>query len=188
MKHKVSEDKRMSFKGMAELLGAPYRTAHFRYRKGYSLSESLLLPVGAPRVSAQQKHGMSESIEYAAWERMHRRCRKHPHYLKLGIKVCERWASFELFYEDMGPMPPGSSLDRENGALGYSQENCRWATPKQQAQNTSRNVNLTWRGETRCVAEWAREVGLSPATIAQRVQRGWTAEQALSLPQYARVL
>jgi hypothetical protein len=187
MKHKTSEQKRLSLKAMAELLGMPYGTVHFRWRKGYSLSDALLTPVGVPKRLAQVKHGMRGTPEYAAWDRMHQRCRSHHHYLKRGITVCERWASFQSFYEDMGKVPAGASLDRKNGRLGYSPENCRWATRREQSQNTSRNVNVTWDGQTRCVAEWARIVGKSEKTLHERLQRGWTVAQTMTLPLHARV-
>jgi hypothetical protein len=194
MKHKTAEQpvdarkKRLSFKAMAELLGIRYGTAHFRFKNGYSLSESLLLPVGAPRRTAQVTHGMSDSSEYSIWEGMHLRCRNHPHYVGLGIKVCERWSDFKAFYDDMGPRPTGTSIDRIRGAEGYSPDNCRWATPRQQSQNTSRNINLEWNGEVACVAEWARRTGIKEKAIHQRLERGWPVDKALSLPKSATVI
>jgi hypothetical protein len=52
-----------------------------------------------------------------------------------GITICSRWLRFDLFLEDMGVPPKGYTLDRRDNDKGYSPENCRWATPKQQRAN-----------------------------------------------------
>lgn len=82
---------------------------------------------------------------YWSYAQMIRRCNQesHPDYQSYGgrgIKVDDRWLAprgdgFRAFLQDMGERPEGTSLDRVDNDKGYSKENCRWATPRQQALN-----------------------------------------------------
>ena len=49
--------------------------------------------------------------------------------------MCEEWKDFWVFVEDMGDRPEGHSIDRKDNDKGYSKENCRWATAKEQIDN-----------------------------------------------------
>lgn len=91
------------------------------------------------------KHGHAPdgkpSREYRSWLSMKQRC-LNPNYPQRetyagrGITICERWMQFENFLADMGPRPPGMTLDRYPDQAGnYEPGNCRWATPKEQAAN-----------------------------------------------------
>lgn len=86
------------------------------------------------------KHGMHDSPEYNSWKSMIARCTNPKatgaqNYIERGITFDPDWADFENFYRDMGPRPEGKTLDRRDNDLGYSKDNCRWATPKEQANN-----------------------------------------------------
>jgi hypothetical protein len=71
---------------------------------------------------------------YNSWRGMKRRCRApNKHYV--GVKLCRRWESFELFLLDMGERPPGKTLDRRRPAGNYTPANCRWATYSEQRRN-----------------------------------------------------
>jgi hypothetical protein len=87
-------------------------------------------------------HGLRKSSEYGSWASMKQRCtnpmnKSYKDYGGRGIKICDRWLhSFENFYADMGPRPPGLMLEREKNDEGYNPDNCSWAT--RDAQNGNR--------------------------------------------------
>lgn len=86
--------------------------------------------------------GLGRTTEHRSWFHMLSRCLnpKHTGYKNWGgrgIKVCDRWMNFENFYNDMGLKPsPEHSIDRINNDGDYELSNCRWATKKEQANNT----------------------------------------------------
>lgn len=94
-------------------------------------------------------HGDSTLKEYAVWKAMRQRCnnpnsRPYEDYGGRGIKVCDRWnKSFTNFFNDMGPCPPNKSIDRKDNDGNYEPNNCRWATRKEQLNNTRRNKILS---------------------------------------------
>lgn len=96
---------------------------------------------GCTRLEKSQTHKMSKTIEYRVWIDMHARCGnpKHKRFADWGgrgIKVSDRWNSFENFFADMGRRPSAKhSIDRRLNNGNYELENCRWATRSQQQQN-----------------------------------------------------
>lgn len=120
------------------------------------------------KASARLKtHGMTGTREFIAWTAMRRRCldpknASYEHYGKRGITVCYRWLnSFENFYNDMGAIPLNyASLDRIDNDKGYSPENCRWATNKQQCRNKSDNLVVRYNGIEKVRVEWLELMGI----------------------------
>ena len=133
-------------------------------------------------------HGQSKDSIYNIWDSMHQRCtnpnrKDFVKYGARGISVCERWKEFHNFFADMGDKPAGMSLDRVDNSKGYSPENCRWATAKQQNRNQSSNVNITFNGETMCINAWAEKTGINEITLHARLQMyRWPVARALTTP------
>lgn len=132
-----------------------------------------------------RSHGMSKTKVYMVWSRMWARCTtptvdRYPRYGGRGIKVCERWATFENFYEDMGDLPtPKHSIGRIDNDGNYEPGNCRWETPKEQAANTSTTRFLEFNGTRKSLAEWATETGIPHNLIYQRVAAGMQPDKVL---------
>jgi hypothetical protein len=142
------------------------------------------------RKSSRSKHSETGTRLYRIWYHMKDRCNnpKDPRYVDYGgrgISVCEEWeTSYEVFrnwaYEN--GYSETLTLDRENNDLGYSPDNCRWVTPKEQANNTRKNRIITFDSESHTLSEWGDLVGIKPITIAYRLKAGWSVESALFTP------
>lgn len=135
-----------------------------------------------------RKHGMSHTGIYKTWRGILLRCRnaKTPGYVRYGacgIAVCERWASFENFYADMGEKPsPEHSIDRIDNTKGYCPENCRWATKTEQSVNRRTTIKIKLFGGMCCthVSRIVRVV--HNGTIRHRIHNGWPEYAAIYTP------
>lgn len=135
-------------------------------------------------------HGQADKTpEYQSWLHIRSRCliatnKSYPDYGGRGIKICARWDSFELFFEDMGQRPsPKHSIDRIDNNGDYCPENCRWATPKTQSNNKRNNHLIEYKGTTKTIAQWAEALSISRTTLRNRIVRGgWSVEKALTTP------
>lgn len=126
---------------------------------------------------------------------MKRRCnnphfRGYKNYGGRGIKVCDRWLhSFDKFLADMGERPGKEySLDRIDVNGDYSPENCRWATRKEQANNTTKTIHFTHNGVTHSIAEWSEIYGIPQRTAHGRYKRGFSFEKIFSKTHALRIL
>lgn len=135
-----------------------------------------------------RKHGSYRSPAYRSWQRMRARCLNpnHKHFANYGgrgVTVCERWNSFENFLADMGERPEGMTLERIDNSKGYSPDNCRWATRKEQQNNMRRNRILELNGERLNMTQWATRLGVTRKFLERRIdQLRWSVERALTEP------
>lgn len=128
-----------------------------------------------------------QSPTYKSWHDMKDRCLNpnndfYSHYGGRGIVVCEQWLRFESFLANMGERPKGTTIDRINVNGNYEPSNCRWATGKQQADNTTRTVYLTVDGITKSITEWSKQTGLNRNLIRSRIERSWKPQDVLRIP------
>jgi hypothetical protein len=138
---------------------------------------------GCKKCSRHPDHEMPRNVEYATWRNIHKRCEQpsasqYHNYGGRGIRVCERWESFENFLAYMGPKPtPMHSIDRIDVNGNYEPENCRWATDKEQGRNLRKTVYLTVDGVRRPLVEWAEIIGIRKRTLHGRLKRGWSDDE-----------
>ena len=141
--------------------------------------------------STKHRHNKrgKETRTHRSWRHIIDRCTNpnNAHYQDYGgrgIKVCKEWLEFINFLKDMKESPgSGYSIDRTNNNKGYSRENCRWATSKEQQRNTRNNRMETYKRKTQCIAVWAEEYGIPYNTLWSRLYMyGWSMEKALTIP------
>lgn len=147
-----------------------------------------MLARSAPKVgwmNGNTVHNLSKVPEYRTWVGIKHRCAApYGSYWIRGIRLAGEWASsFATFFEHVGPKPtPEHQIDRIDNARGYEPGNVRWATREEQARNKTTNRHLTFRGETKTLAEWASSLGFNDATLHSRLRSGWSVERALTQP------
>jgi hypothetical protein len=154
-------------------------------------SPSLL---GATTVSCgckKRKHGFSHKERlYVTWQNMRRRCRdprnsRWAHYGGKGVRVCTEWEEYVVFraWALSNGYTDELTIDRIDVDGDYCPENCRWETPKAQANNVSRNHIIRFEGRDYTMSELADHLGLTYSALQHRIERGWSVERIAEQPQ-----
>ena len=105
------------------------------------------------------------------------------HYGARGIAVCDEWQEYINFrdWAMANGYEIGLSIDRIDNSKGYSPDNCRWTSMKEQSNNRRSNHTVSFNGETHTIAEWAAIKGLEYGTLKARIKRyHWSIEKALT--------
>ena len=123
---------------------------------------------------------------YKIWAKMKERClnKNCAAYLSYGgrgITVCDRWHKFENFRDDMYESylshvnefgEKNTSIDRIDNNGNYCKENCRWATRKEQNNNTRKNVYVKYKDRVVTMAEYSRITGNKYYVVQSMVRSG----------------
>ena len=132
---------------------------------------------------------------YRTWYWMQRRVQRkiHPSSNKWTVAKnvkCE-WLDYESFKKDMYRSynahvkkhgEKNTTIDRIDNSRNYSKENCRWATYKEQARNTSVNRYIEINGKKQLLIDVAEQIGIKTATLAYRIDHGWNIHDAINSP------
>lgn len=145
-------------------------------------------------IARQTKYLIKPKKLYSIWRCINNRCYmknslSYKNYGGRGIFVCEEWRNdFRPFYEwAMGSgYQDNLTIDRINNDGPYSPDNCRWADKKTQCNNKRSNHIIVYCGDSLTIAEWSEKTGLPRTTIATRLFRGWSEEEAIKIPYRTR--
>lgn len=159
-----------------------------------SLRRGISLSCGCLQRESATTHGKHGTRIHRIWLNMVRRCtdprhKSYSRYGARGITVSQEWLhSFETFLRDMGEPPtPLHTLDRRENNLGYSKENCRWASVDIQQNNKRTSTHIAFKGEVKSIAQWSRVLDIPEETIRSRLMKGWTIDLALTTPSPSRL-
>lgn len=139
------------------------------------------------------KAALFASKEHNSWHCMKQRClnpdnNAYHRYGGAGISVCPEWVdSFETFLRDVGPAPSKHhSLDRIDSTGNYNPSNCRWATPREQADNRSTTIRVKYNGEMRSLTPLCREIGVDFQIIRPLLRKNKSKDFLDALDLYRR--
>lgn len=127
-------------------------------------------------------HGHSDGRLYRIRAGMITRCYNskradYDHYGGKGITVCNEWLndylSFEKWALENG-YADNLTIDRIDVNKGYSPENCRWVSNKEQSRNREITIYVVYNGERKPLSTWAEELGKSYFTLHARYKKGWS--------------
>lgn len=129
--------------------------------------------------SPRYKHGMCYTRIHIIHRNMKGRCynkndHAYPMYGGRGIEVCKEWKDDFLNFYDWA-MQSGYNdsltIDRIDVNGNYEPNNCRWVGMKEQQNNRTNNVFLSYNDETHTLSEWAEKIGITKSAIYHRYER-----------------
>lgn len=110
-------------------------------------------------------------------------CTAFKDYGARGIGLHPPWFDFSVFVAEIPLCPdPALTLDRIDNNKGYVPGNIKWSDRQEQANNKRNNKMIHYRGETKSLAQWCRELDVNYMTVKTRLRNGWTVSKALTTP------
>ena len=73
------------------------------------------------------------------------------------------------------------TLDRINNDKGYSPDNCRWVSIKEQQRNKRNNRYVCYKGRKATIAEVVEKEHIPYTTLLDRINKGYSTEDAIAL-------
>lgn len=153
------------------------------FGQGFNVGEHDMTkrPDLAERNRQNAKYKNKNKRIYKIWDGMKQRCygttcKDYPRYGGRGIIICDEWHLDFNKFQDWALQNGYSddlTLDRIDVNGNYEPNNCRWVLPKTQSRNMRTNKNITYKGETHCIAEWAEITGIPRKCLEYRV-RNWS--------------
>lgn len=137
----------------------------------------------------QLKHGQKGSRLYTIWQGMKKRCytpsnNNYKRYGAKGVMVCDEWKEFIGFYNWAinNGYEDNLTIDRIDYTGDYEPNNCRWADRSTQANNTSTNHYIWYKGEKYTMKQLSDKYNIKYHVLAYRVYAGWDLERAITQP------
>ena len=138
------------------------------------------------------KHSLCGTRIYHAYHNMKKRCYNpnSDHYKWYGGEnkgICDEWMGEDGFknfaeWSFANGYTDELTIDRIDNSKGYSPDNCRWVTPKQNCRNKRNNHLITIDGETKTLIEWCDVFGINDRTVRSRIRIGWDEVKAITTP------
>jgi len=135
------------------------------------------------------KHGLRFTKIWSVWSGMKHRCynkkaRQYKDYGGRGISVCDEWRdSFIDFFNAVGAVPNGKSLDRIDNDGNYEPSNVKWSTHKEQSRNRRSNHKINGIH----ISDIDKSLGGRGGLISKRLKRGWTLKRAITKKSNANI-
>ena len=153
-------------------------------KKGHSKHPYVYCSKSCHAKDRMTTHGESNSKFYCRWTGIYRRCNDknmigYKNYGGRGIKC--KWKNYVEFKKDMYPLflkhckqhgYKNTSIDRIDNDGNYCKENCKWATRKEQSENTRKTLRIKVDGVEMTINDIVEKTGFKKTTIYMRHYRG----------------